>query len=60
MYFAKNIRVERYSVKYLSGRLCGDRVDQWVEVEHIRGHADRARNSNLKVCRQMTKQSPNC
>ena len=32
--FAKNARIESYSKKYLSGRLCGDRADQRVDMEH--------------------------
>ena len=30
--FAKNVPIESYSKKYLSGRLCGDGADQQVDV----------------------------
>ena len=41
--FAKNVRIESYSEKYLSGRLCGDRVrvDRRVDMEHTNSQVSR-------------------
>ena len=41
MDFAKNIRIESYSEKYLSGRLCGDRADRWVDTGHTNSQVSR-------------------
>ena len=34
--FAKNLQIESYSEKYLSRRLCGDRADGRVDIEHTK------------------------
>ena len=36
--FAKNLRIESYSEKYLSRRLCGDRADGRVDIEHTNSY----------------------
>ena len=39
--FAKNLRIESYSEKYLSRRLCGDRADGRVDMEHTNSYVSR-------------------
>ena len=43
MDFAKNIQIESYSEKCLSGRLkvCGDRADWWVDMGRTNSQVSR-------------------
>ena len=41
MDYAKNLRIESYSEKYLSGRLCGDRADWRIDMGHINSQVSR-------------------
>ena len=41
MDFAKNLRIESYSEKYLSRRFCGDRADRRVDMEHTKSQVSR-------------------
>ena len=41
MDFAKNLRIESYSEKYLSGRHCGDRADWRVDMGRTNSQVSR-------------------
>ena len=41
MDFAKNLCIESYRKKYLSGRLCGDRADGQVDMGHTNSQVSR-------------------
>ena len=41
MDFAKNLRIESYSEKCLSGRLCGDRADGRVDMGRTNSQVSR-------------------
>ena len=58
MDFAKNLRIESYSKKYLSRRLCGDRVDGRVDMEHTNSKVSRRYDELIAKKAAKTKSKP--